>query len=52
MEKTEEIKTGFEDGESIGLQYRSLENREDAINDEDRSVNLSFSSEEPGERLR
>lgn len=52
MEKTEEIKTGFEDGESIGLQYRSLEIREDAINDEDRSVNLSFSSEEPGERLR
>jgi len=52
MEKTEEIKSGFEDGESIGLQYRSLEIREDAINDEDRSVTLSFSSEEPGERLR
>jgi HK97 family phage major capsid protein len=52
MDKTEEIKSGFEDGESIGLQYRSLEIREDAINDEDRSVSLSFSSEEPGERLR
>lgn len=52
METTEEIKSGFEDGESIGLQYRSLEIREDAINDEDRSVTLSFSSEEPGERLR
>ena len=52
MDKTEEIKSGFEDGESIGLQYRSLEIREDAINDEDRSVALSFSSEEPGERLR
>lgn len=52
MDKTEEIRTGFEDGESIGLQYRSLEIREDAINDEDRSVSLSFSSEEPGERLR
>ena len=52
METTEQRKEGFQDGESIGLQYRSLEIREDAINDEDRSVELSFSSEEPGERLR
>ncbi len=52
METTEQRKEGFDDGESIGLQYRSLEIREDAINDEDRSVELSFSSEEPGERLR
>ena len=42
----------FDDGEKIGVQYRSLEIREDSINDEDRSVSLSFSSEEPGERLR
>ena len=42
----------FDDGEKIGVQYRSLEIREDSINDEDRSVNLTFSSEEAGERLR
>lgn len=42
----------FDDGEKIGVQYRSLEIREDSINDEDRSVSLSFSSEEAGERLR
>ena len=34
----------FHDGEKIGVQYRSLEIREDSINDEDRSVSLSFSS--------
>ena len=42
----------FKDGEMIPMQYRSLEIRQDDIKDEDRSVALSFSSEEPGQRMQ
>jgi len=42
----------FKDGQTLPMQYRSLEIRQDDIKDEDRSVALSFSSEEPGQRMQ
>ena len=42
----------FKDGQTLPMQYQSLEIRQDDIKDEDRSVALSFSSEEPGQRMQ